>query len=310
MKWLLLPRLALVLVVFAGAGAGCNAPPREGSASPPAAEAEGACEAPEVRQAVERLGGRLKEVSLLAPDSVVARTIREAYAPLVTADLLAAWLAEPDRAPGRTVSSPWPERIEVHTVEPAGDGACRVEGDVVYVTSVELAQGGAAAREPVTVEVVEDDGWRVSAYEAEAAAETPADTTADTAAPDTAAATGAAAAADVVRRYYAAIEARDFRRAYGLWGDDGAASGQTFEAFAEGFAETAHVEAEVGEPGRVEGAAGSRYVEVPVTLRAVTDDGEAQHFEGTYTLRRAVVDGATAAQRRWHLYSADVRRTD
>ena len=64
----------------------------------------------------------------------------------------------------------------------------------------------------------------------------------------------------------------------------------------------------MGEPGRVEGAAGSRYVEVPVTVRARTADGEEQVFEGSLTLRRAVVDGATPEQRRWRLYTADVAR--
>lgn len=118
----------------------------------------------------------------------------------------------------------------------------------------------------------------------------------------------AAEPTEVVRRYYAAIDARDFRRAYRLWGDDGAASGQTFEEFAAGFAETARVEVEIGEAGRVEGAAGSRYVVIPVVILAETTSGEPQRFEGTYTLRRSVVDGASPAQRRWHLYSADVAR--
>ncbi|MFN2421306.1 MAG: hypothetical protein ABR527_07995 [Gemmatimonadota bacterium] len=110
----------------------------------------------------------------------------------------------------------------------------------------------------------------------------------------------------MVRLFYAAINARDFRRAYELWGDDGAASGKTFEEFAAGFAETIRVGAEVGKPGRVEPAAGSRYVEVPVRVRAVTASGEKQEFEGTYTLRRSVVDGASAEQRQWHVYSAAI----
>ncbi|HKV07444.1 MAG TPA: hypothetical protein VJ725_04840 [Thermoanaerobaculia bacterium] len=126
--------------------------------------------------------------------------------------------------------------------------------------------------------------------------------------PEVSASTDAQEAAGVVRRYYAAIRAKDFRSAYALWGESGAASGQTFEAFAAGFAQTANVEAEIGEPGRVEGAAGSRYVEVHVVIRALTDAGEKQRFEGTYTLRRTVVDGATPEQRRWHLYKADVKR--
>jgi hypothetical protein len=33
-----------------------------------------------------------------------------------------------------------------------------------------------------------------------------------------------------------------------------------------------------------------------------------QHFTGRYTLRRVVVDGATAEQRRWHFYSAELHR--
>src|SRR5690606_21398974 len=115
------------------------------------------------------------------------------------------------------------------------------------------------------------------------------------------------AAAAVIRDYYAAIAARDYARAYGHWSDGGAASGQSFEQFRAGFAETASVTADVGAPGRVEGAAGSRYVSVPVEVRATTTAGAAQCFRGTYTLRRAVVPGATAEQRRWHIASADIR---
>lgn len=118
---------------------------------------------------------------------------------------------------------------------------------------------------------------------------------------------GAEAAAAVIRDYYAAIAARDYARAYGYWGDGGAASGQSFEQFRAGFAETASVTAQVGAPGRIEGAAGSRYVSVPVEVHATTTAGAAQCFRGTYTLRRAVVPGATEEQRRWHIASADMR---
>ena len=117
----------------------------------------------------------------------------------------------------------------------------------------------------------------------------------------------AEAAAAVIRDYYAAIAARDYARAYAHWGDSGAASGQSFEQFRAGFRETAAVTAHVGAPGRVEGAAGSRYVSVPVEVHATTTAGTAQCFRGTYTLRRAVVPGATAEQRRWHIASADMR---
>jgi hypothetical protein len=43
-----------------------------------------------------------------------------------------------------------------------------------------------------------------------------------------------------------------------------------------------------------------------VRIAAVTASGEEQEFEGTYTLRRSVVDGASAEQRQWHIYSAAI----
>lgn len=110
----------------------------------------------------------------------------------------------------------------------------------------------------------------------------------------------------VIRSYYDAINRRDFRTAFMLWGDSGRASGKTLEQFEAGFADTDSSQVDVGEAGRVEGAAGSRFVEVPVTIHAWKRDGSAQEFTGSYVVRRAVVDGATDAQRRWHLYSADI----
>ena len=108
--------------------------------------------------------------------------------------------------------------------------------------------------------------------------------------------------------YYAAIEARDYRRAYELWGGAGASSRKTFEQFADGFASTAHVTVNPGTPGAIEGAAGSRYIEIPVGVHATTAQGEHQVFSGVYVLRRAEVDGATPAQRRWHIDSAKLSR--
>ena len=113
----------------------------------------------------------------------------------------------------------------------------------------------------------------------------------------------------VIQTYYAAISAHKFRQAYSSWGANGATSGQTFREFTAGFEETERVAVKVGKPGRVEGAAGSRYVTVPVTISAITTGGKAQHFTGSYTLRRTVVSGATAAQRRWQLFSADISAT-
>ncbi|HET9982318.1 MAG TPA: hypothetical protein VFQ38_01970 [Longimicrobiales bacterium] len=129
--------------------------------------------------------------------------------------------------------------------------------------------------------------------------------------PPTADTAGTAAdAVAVIRAYYAAIARRDYAAAYGLWGDGGRASGQTLEAFRRGYARTAAVEVTPGEPGRIEGAAGSRYVRLPVEVRARTSDGARQCFRGAYTLRRTVVDGAPPEERRWHIYTAELHAAD
>lgn len=118
---------------------------------------------------------------------------------------------------------------------------------------------------------------------------------------------GVDAAVAVVRDYYAAIAAGDFARAYGLWSDGGRSSGQTPQQFAGGFADTAGVVVQPGEPGDIEAAAGSRYIEVPVSVSATQVDGSVRRYIGSYTLRRAVVDGANAEQRAWRIGSAELR---
>ncbi|WP_156962921.1 hypothetical protein [Aerolutibacter daejeonensis] len=111
----------------------------------------------------------------------------------------------------------------------------------------------------------------------------------------------------VLRDYFAAINSGNFARAYALWADGGRASGQSPQGFADGFADTTGLSVELMPPGRVDAAAGSRYVEVPVTLRANLRDGGERRLTGAFTLRRAVVDGATAEQRAWRIATADLR---
>jgi hypothetical protein len=150
-----------------------------------------------------------------------------------------------------------------------------------------------------------------AALSVDSPAATPSAASADSAAiADGDSARDANAAADVIRRYYAAIDGRSYRDAWLLWSDSGASSRQTLAEFELGFAGTAGVSVEIGSPGRIDAAAGSRYVEVPVVVRAITTDGGDQRFEGSYTLRRAVVDGATAEQRAWRIYSATLRAVE
>ncbi|MEP6908359.1 MAG: hypothetical protein ABI858_10330, partial [Pseudoxanthomonas sp.] len=111
-----------------------------------------------------------------------------------------------------------------------------------------------------------------------------------------------------VVNYYAAINARAYRKAYGAWSEEGAASGQSYEHFSGGYANTESVEATVGEAFDEEGAAGSRYITVPVELVAKQYNGTTRSYRGRFTLRAVMADGATEQQRRWHLASAEMQR--
>jgi hypothetical protein len=131
---------------------------------------------------------------------------------------------------------------------------------------------------------------------------------AEAAAPAKAAVADTSSPAGVIRRYYAAINGRNYDTAYDLWGRGGAASAQTRSQFAAGFTQTAHVLVTI-DSVRVEGAAGSQYATVRVTVDAVLQSGARQHFAGSYTLRRVMVDGAPAEARRWHIESAQLHQT-
>jgi hypothetical protein len=118
-------------------------------------------------------------------------------------------------------------------------------------------------------------------------------------------------AAQVIRHYYDAINQKDYERAYADWADNGTASQQSFEQFKQGFADTASVKVDIGEPGKINGAVGSLYLEIPITITATTVNGTTQHFTGSYTLKRINdVPGSTPTQRMWHLYSAKITSRD
>lgn len=99
---------------------------------------------------VEDFGGKLRAVSLQAPKDIVNKSIQENYSDFVTPELLEEWLSDPNTAPGRRLSSPWPDRIEIQSIDNLGDNAYKVKGEIIEITSVEKVSGGAAVKRPVT----------------------------------------------------------------------------------------------------------------------------------------------------------------
>ena len=115
----------------------------------------------------------------------------------------------------------------------------------------------------------------------------------------------------VLDQYFTAIGTGDYETAYGLWRNEGEASGQTYDEFVAGFDKTASISWDIGEPGRIDAGAGQRYIEIPVTITARTTDGETQHFEGSYVLHHtANIPGATSEQLQWRIDSADMTQTN
>lgn len=119
------------------------------------------------REIVEGFGLQLKNVPLTAEAAAVQESIGDYYAPYVMQDLLTAWITNPEQAPGRATSSPWPDRIEITDIAEQGAGYV-VTGNVILMTSVEVATEAEdnAGTVPVVLQLIPtDDGWRIVAYQ-------------------------------------------------------------------------------------------------------------------------------------------------
>ncbi len=105
------------------------------------------------RTLVEAFGATLKNVSLTADKTLIVDAMQREYAPYVAPTLLSVWQNDPSQAPGRHTSSPWPDRIEIVSID-VRRGIYEVQGDIVEVSN----EGGGineeptvAARRPITM---------------------------------------------------------------------------------------------------------------------------------------------------------------
>jgi len=111
---------------------------------------------------VENFGKRLQLVSLLAPPDIVNKSMQDNYGSLVTPALLEKWQNDPQNAPGRMVSSPWPDRIEILTNEKRAEGSYEVKGELIEITSVEQSSGGVAAKRPIILSIKKiENNWLI-----------------------------------------------------------------------------------------------------------------------------------------------------
>jgi hypothetical protein len=124
-----------------------------------------AAEQAEVISTVKSFGYKLKDVSLLAPAATVGQSMDNEYAAFVTPQLLAKWKSNPSSAPGRTVSSPSPDRIDVLNATKNTDATYTVTGNIVEVSSTGAAPT-ASSSYPVKFTLTKvNDFWFISSYE-------------------------------------------------------------------------------------------------------------------------------------------------
>lgn len=123
--------------------------------------ADGLTAGDRIAQIVEAFGQNMKNVRIVVvPKETTEELIDRHYAPYVTKELLASWKRQIETTPGRELSSPWPERIEVQSVALAADGTYEVRGQVIW-----LAGGETVGEDAVTLQLkLEDGSWKINAY--------------------------------------------------------------------------------------------------------------------------------------------------
>ncbi len=88
----------------------------------------------------------------------------------------------------------------------------------------------------------------------------------------------------VISSFYNAISRQEYARAWSYYQDGEGVP--AFDDFVKGYSDTKSVSVSFGEVAG-EGAAGSMYYTVPVSLDAVDTSGKHSYFAGCYTLRLA-----------------------
>lgn len=117
------------------------------------------------RAVVEEFGKKLQNVNILADKTMAADAIVREYGPLISPALLSQWQNDPTQAPGRITSSPWPDHIQITSLDRENRSRFVIEGDIVEVSN----EGGMSV-EPVeavrrsAIFVVEEQGnsWRIT----------------------------------------------------------------------------------------------------------------------------------------------------
>ena len=116
-----------------------------------------------VRAVVVQFGSNLDKVSTLSPTA--GGEIAAAYGPYVSSSLLSIWQKTPAIAPGKLVSSPWPDHIDIRSVQKT-DAYYHVEGTIVLMTEADKVQNSNSGSIPAHMIVSKSDNrWKISTFQ-------------------------------------------------------------------------------------------------------------------------------------------------
>lgn len=116
-----------------------------------------------VENLVKSFGQKLKMVSLLAPEDILSDSIDENYSEFVSPELLEKWKNDPQNAPGKLTSSPWPDRIEIISTEEVAEDEYEVKGEIIEVSSTEVMNNKIAAKQPINLSIKHVSGnWLIT----------------------------------------------------------------------------------------------------------------------------------------------------
>ncbi|KAF1085700.1 hypothetical protein SPSYN_01846 [Sporotomaculum syntrophicum] len=174
MKKILLPALIFLLSIsLIGCSGGGNQTQSIVEPSPNSQQPSNASDEALVTGLVKDFGRKLQSVSLSAPEDLVQVSLHENYSGLVSTELLTNWQSDPQNAPGRLVSSPWPDRIEIVSFNKISEKSYEVKGEIIEITSTEKKNGGIAAKRPITLVVEKiNNHWLINAVKLGAYEET------------------------------------------------------------------------------------------------------------------------------------------
>ncbi|MGI2293757.1 M56 family metallopeptidase [Paenibacillus sp. GXUN7292] len=116
----------------------------------------------QVTAVVEGFGQSLKQVRIATvPAEQTEALMDQFYAPYVTAEQMAKWKQNMELVPGRELSSPWPERIDIDSIAIEGEDSCLVKGNIIGMAST-----GEAGKIEVELTVVRENGqWKINSFE-------------------------------------------------------------------------------------------------------------------------------------------------